>query len=245
MRKIVHLLDDIALGGVTRLISSLIPTLADEFDQQQLNLCTRFSLPPRIEADVILVHFTLGWTKLAFLFGLRLRAPRAALVVVEHTYTRGFENLNVPRRWRFRKLLRISYALADRIVCVSAGQRRWMLQAGLAAANKTFMIPCVLDLTPFAAIAEPSRQQGPMKLGAFGRFSRQKAYDTLIEAMRRVPPATAELALAGYGEDETALRAAAFGLPHVHIHGKRPPLAADQFAFCAVSLDAFQFQGSN
>ncbi|MGI4954410.1 MAG: glycosyltransferase family 4 protein [Janthinobacterium lividum] len=69
------------------------------------------------------------------------------------------------------------------------------------------------------ALPPASRQAGPLRLGAYGRYTAQKGFDLLIAAMRLVPPHVASLDLAGYGEDAAALHRAAAHLPHVRVHG--------------------------
>jgi glycosyltransferase involved in cell wall biosynthesis len=69
------------------------------------------------------------------------------------------------------------------------------------------------------------KPNAPLRLGAFGRFHRQKGFDLLIEAMRQISPSEAQLHIAGYGEDEDSLRGAAADLPHVTIGGRVDPAA--------------------
>ena len=223
-QKVIHILDDIALGGVTRLLDSLLPALGDGFDHRRVNTRTRYRLPPRLDADIVVIHFTAAWNKMPFLLGLRRACPGARILLVEHSYTGGFERLNVKSAWRFHAMLRLAYGSVERVVAVSRGQKRWMLESRLARPEQVVAIPCVLDLEPFLRIAPPAPRTGPMRLGAFGRYSRQKGFDTLIEAMRLVAPDRAHLSLAGYGEDEEALRAAAAGLPNVTMEGRVDPV---------------------
>jgi hypothetical protein len=80
MIKVVHILDDIALGGVTRLLDALLAHIGEPFEQSFLELKTRLALPPRIDAQVIVVHFTMAWDKLPFLLALRqITAPAGDL----------------------------------------------------------------------------------------------------------------------------------------------------------------------
>ncbi len=225
MRNIVHILDDVALGGVTRLLDSLLPALDAGLRHERIVQRTQRRLPPRLRADVIVVHFTMAWSKLPFLAALRLAHPAARLILVEHSYTAGFEACCVSHRARFRALLRASYGLVNHVVAVSQGQAAWMRAAGLARAGHVHVIPCVPDLAPFAAVPPAAPHTGPLRLGAFGRYAPQKGFDTLIEAMRLVAPECAHLTLAGYGEDEASLREAAATLPHVQIRGRVNPVA--------------------
>ena len=86
-------------------------------------------------------------------------------------------------------------------------------------------IPQSCDTSALAAVGDIARS-GKLRLGAYGRYAPQKGFDTLIAAMRLLPPGLATLDLAGYGPDEAALRDAAAGLPNVRIGGKiNGPLA--------------------
>ena len=61
------------------------------------------------------------------------------------------------------------------------------------------------------------RSDGPLRIGAFGRFHEQKGFDLLIRAMERVSPGTAQLQLAGDGPQRAALEDAASGFDHIVI----------------------------
>ncbi len=224
MARVVHLVDDPALGGVNRLLDSIASELSGTDRHDRLVELARMRVSPPIAADVIVVHFTLSWSKLPFLASLRLRAPRARLVLVEHSYTAAFEAACVPSQRRFRAMLRLGYRLVDLVISVSEGQARWMRKAGLVRPARLRVIPCVNDLSAFASLPYP-KPDTPMKLGAFGRFDRQKGYETLLDAMELVPPEVATLDLAGYGPEGAALRARAEGLKHVTMHERVDPVA--------------------
>ena len=217
--SIAHLVDDTALGGVMRVVSVLDSSLGDV--PQEMHRVT--PLAPlsarRFEAATIVVHFTLSWAKLPYLAALRTLNPRARLVIVEHSYTAAFEAAMVPDRRRFRTMLRLGYRMADAVGAVSMGQAGWMGRAELLRGSKLSLVPCAVPPGDFASIALPV-PGSPMRLGAFGRYHPQKGFDTLVRAMRDVPPEEATLSLAGYGEDETMLRKMASGLPHVSIGGR-------------------------
>jgi len=223
MARVLHLIDDAGLGGVTRVLADQLPLLGDGHSHEIRQVVARRRLPGALCADIVVVHFTLCWAKLPYLIALRARLGRAKLVLVEHSYTAAYEQQSVANRFRFRTMLRTAYRLADRVVAVSRGQAAWL--ASLVAPDRLVTIPQACDLSALAAVGDVARS-GKLRLGAYGRYAPQKGFDTLIAAMRLLPPGIATLYLAGYGPDEAALREAASGLHNVRIGGKiNGPLA--------------------
>lgn len=237
MKTVAYLIEDVNLGGVTRTLASQIARLEKHFRIEQHAVNADHPLPPHLDVDAVVIHYTAAWSKLPFLTLLRTQRHRRPIILVEHMYTEAFERLCVPNITRFRLMLRLTYRLADTVVAVSEGQARWMLAAGLLPAEKLKVIPSASDCSHLFDIAPPSFDATrPMRLAAFGRYSYQKGYDVLIEAMRLVPPDVATLTMAGYGEDEQALRTAARGLPHVEIGGSIKDLRAFLGACDAVAV---------
>jgi glycosyltransferase involved in cell wall biosynthesis len=216
MIRVVHLIDDVNTGGVTKVASDMARALGPGFDIRVMPVATAWKLPPRLDADIVVVDFTMSWAKLAFLLALRLARPSRSLVVVEHSYCAAYERLKVEARTRFRTLLRLSYRFADRVVAVSEGQAGWLRAARLVNVGRLVVIPQALDLAALETLPAPSVWH-TLRLGAYGRYVPQKGFDQLIAAMRLVPPEIATLRLAGYGEDEAYLRAMARDLPHVSL----------------------------
>ncbi len=220
--RCVHLCDDFALGGVAKGLGVYAhPDLAADVDSQVLPADPGRSLAPRLAADIIVTHFPPSWRTLPFLVSLRLRNPAARLVHIEHSYTGAWAAAKLTNPWRFRAMLRLAFALFDEVVAVSHGQARWLrAAAGLTGDKLQVLHPWSgsqgLDQVP------PPRPSGqrPLVLGAFGRFSEQKGFDTLINAMRRLDPARFSLLLGGFGADDAALRAQAAGLSHVSFVGR-------------------------
>ena len=170
------------------------------------------------EARVFLFEDACSWRRLPELAAFRLRRGRARIVVHEHHYSEGFEHCNVRSRARFRAMLRLSYALADRVVAVSQGQRDWMLRHRLVAPARVAVIRCVPPLQGFFAVPvkPPAR---PLILAALGRFAPQKGFDILLAAIREIPPGTVQLRIAGGGPDERALKDQCGGLRGVSFVG--------------------------
>lgn len=229
--RVAHLLDDMQLGGVTRLVAFLIEGLgACRHERFAVVASGRFGVDASLRAfnpAVLVVHFTLNWGKLPYVIALRRAFPRARIILIEHSYTDGFERFCVAAPHRFRAMLRIGYRLVDRVIAVSRGQAEWFAAHRLVAAHKVTVIPVPVALDAFLALPLPAVRPGPMRLGAFGRFHRQKGFDVLIAAMALVDPADAVLVLAGFGPDEDALAAVAARVPHVELRG----LVTDPAAF--------------
>jgi glycosyltransferase involved in cell wall biosynthesis len=235
MTKITHLIDDTAVGGVNRMLTDQTKVLGKTFDIDRLVVSPRRPLPPEVDSDIVIVHYTPSWSKLPFTTLLRAQRPDRRIVHVEHTFTRNFEAQCVPSLRRFRKMLRLTYRLADVVVAVSHAQAEWLLEAELLPSAKLVVIEPSVDLNSLLAVPEASRlTTRPLRIAAYGRYSRQKGFDVLLAAMRHVAPGTASLTMAGYGADEANLRAAAEGLPHVAIGGPVGDLASFLSAHDAV-----------
>ena len=227
MKTIALLIDDPAVGGVGRTLDNQIEQLAAEFRIRRMLVDTRHPLPPMLDDDAVIVHFSSSWAKLPFLTLARAQRSGRPIVLVEHMYSESFERVRVPNIMRFRAMLRLAYRLVDTVVCVSEGQARWMQAAGLVPAAKIRVIRSASDCQHLFEIAPPQYAgDRPLRLAAYGRYSLQKGYDVLIEAMRLVPPAVATLTFAGYGEDEAAMKLAAASLPHVRVGQSVGDLAA-------------------
>lgn len=80
-----------------------------------------------------------------------------------------------------------------------------MVQQRLLDPNKLTVIPQCRVLDDFLGIS-PKLLGQKLILGAYGRFSTQKGFDILLQAMQSLPNLDIELHLGGYGEDETKLR---------------------------------------
>ena len=215
--RIVHVLDDLAMGGVTRALKNFEhPGLAGLGRHETVDI-RKANVRATGGDDIAVIHFTANWRKLPWLTDLRLGGGFSTLILVEHTYTAGFEGCEVGHRGRFRQMLKCAYLLADTVVAVSNTQREWIIGNGLARPRKVVAIPQSRDCSKLFQLPLRQRADGPLQIGAFGRFHRQKGFDLLLEAMSRIPPHMAALKLAGTGPDEAHLRDMADGLPHVEI----------------------------
>ncbi|KAA2314248.1 glycosyltransferase [Pseudooceanicola sediminis] len=229
MLRIAHLVDDTSPGGVTRYLDFLTRDPAMQaFARHDVIAVPRNSPALRpITADIIVSHLTVTWRGLPGLMMLRARHAGTPLVHVEHSYSGGFVAARVTARARFQALLRCAYALFDRVVAVSEGQRFWLVSRNLIPAAKVDVIhPCV-DLSAFRAlpaIAGPART-----FGLIGRFDAQKGFDIAIHAFRALPDADVRLNIYGSGAEEATLRDAAGNDPRIRFH----PFVADPAAAMA------------
>ncbi|MEP1142199.1 MAG: glycosyltransferase family 4 protein [Henriciella sp.] len=216
-RRIVHILDDLAMGGVTRALKNFEhPILAQLGTHETLDIRTE---KPRAASpqDIAVIHFTSNWKKFGWLLDLKLRGGFSRVILIEHTYTRGYETSEVKPKRRFRQMLKFAYALVDTVVAVSEAQRSWILQHALTKSEKVVAIPQSRTCDNLLTLPPCARGNGPLRIGAFGRFHKQKGFDLLVDAMARIPASVAQLKIAGTGPDEAALRAKASILPHVEI----------------------------
>ncbi len=216
--RVVQLLGDAALGGVRTVVEGVCgSSLAERFDFAIAQADGPWPEGP--VPDVIVLNQACSWRGLPGLLRLRARHPRARLVVHEHHYCAGFEARNVPSRSRFRWMLRSHYRIADRVVAVSAAQAGWMRRARLVDAAR---LATVRLGRPLEALLElPAAPGGErLVLGAYGRLCRQKGFDVLLRAMRRLPPERFALRLGGEGPDLRPLQELGRGLGHVEFCGR-------------------------
>ena len=216
-RRIVHVLDDLAMGGVTRALKNFeAPALASLGRHESVDIREK-PVRAHSENDVVVVHFTANWKKLGWLLDLRLRGGFSRIILIEHSYTQGYEASEVAPKRRFRQMLRLAYRLVDQVIAVSKTQREWMLKHKLADAAKIIAIPQSRTCEDLLSIAPCKRDTGPLQIRAFGRFHKQKGFDLLVKAMARVPSTVAQLKIAGTGPDVTYLETLARDLDHVEI----------------------------
>lgn len=233
MIAVAHLLDDFAMGGVTRALTLFDqPALASCGYSQVVPIDPSARLAPSLQADLIVDHMALSWRRLAFFASLRARNPRARIVHVEHSYTRSFEENQVASPARFRTMIRLAAVMVDQFICVSGAQRDWLAKdVGVPAGKLQVIYPWSgrFDLDAVAPIAP--RKGRPLRLLAYGRFAELKNFRELIIAMRSFAPYQVELTLFGDGPDLAVLSELAAPLAHVKID---PPTneIADYLADC-------------
>lgn len=227
-QTVIHLVDDSSPGGVARVLNHIAtsPALARRHRHEVCTLRRGGLTAPRLSADIIVSHLSVSWANLPMLTALRALNPEARLIHVEHSYTEAFvANHAVPRR-RFRTLMRVAYALFDRIAPVSGPQAAWITRAGFAPEDRVSVVNPVVDLGPFLAL-EPRIEAAPRVFGLIGRLDVQKGFDIAIRAFREAAPADATLLVVGEGPERAALEALAAGDPRIRFMGwaERPEAA--------------------
>ncbi len=221
MSRLVHLLDDFGMGGVTRALTL--------FDEPELNTAASSRivaidpvarLAPTLHAELIIDHMALSWRRLAFLASLRAKHPRSRIVHVEHSYTRSFEQWNVKAKRRFRTMLRMSSLFFDEIICVSEAQRGWIAnEVGITSSKLHVIHPWTNQHQLFQVPPKSPNRGQPMRLLAYGRYASVKNFSELISAIRNMPRGMVSLTLFGDGPERDALRTLAADLPNVSVLG--------------------------
>ena len=114
--RVIHLLDDDGIGGISTVIDSFMHScLAGTCKQQLVRMQPGKCMFPSYQADVIVLHYASSWRRLAVLLLLRLLNPRARLLLHEHHYSAAVDR-QVPHRKRFHHMLRLTYRLVDTVV---------------------------------------------------------------------------------------------------------------------------------
>lgn len=206
--RLVHLLDDVRPGGVVRALDLFdSAAIRNLFESAVEHIDPGAPIAPRLDADLIVLHFPPRWGRLSFLLSLRLRNPRARVIWVEHSYTRAWERAMVHDPARFHVVLRLAARLVDQVVCVSQAQAAWLREVtglpegAVAVIHPHAANPGLEQLEPPAFVPGAT-----LRIGAYGRFSEQKGFDLLIGAHRRGLMPGSSLVIGGHGSDEPELR---------------------------------------
>ena len=227
MRHIVHLVDDVSPGGVTRLLDYIKSSddMAALGRHEVVQVDGGLSRPPKVKADVIVNHVVLSWRNLPFFMALRARHRRCPIVHMEHSYSPAFVKLHVANTGRFRAMLTISLSLFDRVISISTAQRDWLTAFARLPEDKVTLVPPFVDISRFLALDPPSG--AICKIGALGRLDGQKGFDILIRAFVAADLPGVSLEIFGDGADRSDLEALSAGHDRIHFHGHtEDPVAA-------------------
>lgn len=214
--KVLKLLSDRNLGGVNKTMEGLISSpLGEKFEFLTANVSEAQTALRSLKPDIAIFHDPCNWQNLTSLWKI---ARQTRLIIHDHHYSKGFEDYNVPSKFRFRLMLQLTYGTAHRVVAVSYAQGQWMREHNLVKSENLAVIQQSPPIAKFLEIA-PKPRDRPLVLGAYGRFSQQKGFDLLLRAMQQVPSEQVQLLLGGYGSDETMLKQIAQGLENVQFLG--------------------------
>jgi glycosyltransferase involved in cell wall biosynthesis len=215
--RVLQVLDDHSIGGITQTMHYLSKSrLGDEFEFKVARSYEVLSILKTTHPEVVIYRNPCSWRGLLNLSLIKLYTKH--LLIHEHHYSAGFETHNVENLARFRTMLKLSYGRADRVVAISEGQQTWMQQNHLVAPKKLTLInQCCVCPENFNVLPKVIRQ--PLVLGAYGRFSKQKGFDVLLQAFHLVSNLNLQLNLGGYGEDENLLKQLAQGQPNIKFWG--------------------------
>lgn len=220
--KIIHLISDLSLGGVTKNLAIFdSDILRFKFASKIMPIKSEWKIAPSLDADVIMTHFSPSWANLPFLYSLRKRNPCAKIIHMEHSYSPEWEAHNVPEPHRFHQMLKLSYARFDKIICVSKTQLAWVLAVGAAKSHKLHVINPWSDIDPLLRLQPPTFAMGrPLTIGSFGRLVKEKGFEDLIQSFLKIPSGNdISLLIGGYGPDEQRLTDLARGDPRIKFYG--------------------------
>ncbi len=216
---ILHVISDYKIGGVRSNIENiLISRLNQDFNFSVLlidKIKENKNTLKTVDPDIIVFHPANSWVNILNLLFLK---SYAKIIICEHHYYDVFDSL-VPSKIRFNLMLKLAYGLADKVIAFSCSQAEWMCQKNSVRTQNLAVIPQARDLEPFLKIPPPQLLQSPLKLGSYGRFSDEKGFVILLNALRLLPPIPVHLYLGGEGPQQAVLENLAEGLPHVELKG--------------------------
>lgn len=225
-QTILHLVDDLTPGGITRFLDHLetLPEVKGCYHQQRVAVGRGRWSAPRLSGDLIVSHLSISWRNLPMFLALRAKHPNTPMIHVEHTYTAGFMAQDVRHPTRFKTLLRTVFALFDHVVAVSSAQHAWFLQSDLLRDGHNSVINPSVDIAPFLDVK--STDLSAKRFGAIGRLEDPKGVDILLRAFRSSAPEGATLSIFGTGDAKPRLTALAGQDPRIHFKGHADPVAA-------------------
>jgi glycosyltransferase involved in cell wall biosynthesis len=215
--KILHLLSDRNVGGITACTNSLMRShLSKKYDFLLLTPDEALAQMPDLKPDLIIMHDPSAWKILPVLWRLR---SHGQVLIHDHHYSKSFEAINVPNKQRFRLALKLAHAIANYVVAVSHAQGDWMLEHKLVKPEKLTVIQQCRILDDFLSL--PIKPLGEKLIfGVYGRFSNQKGIELVLAAMQALPDLNVELLIGGYGEHEQMLHRIAEGDRRIQFVGK-------------------------
>ncbi|MGG7566197.1 glycosyltransferase family 4 protein [Rhodovulum sp. DZ06] len=212
-RRILHLLDDVMPGALTRTLAHLETVAPHVHEVQTLAFGDRLSATSG--HDVIVSHLSAEWLTPRAAAELRAAVPHLPLVHVEHALAPGHPA--VSRGPHGIEALREVYKRFDRVIACSEAQAAWLLAERLVPDGRIGVIPPASDLSGFAAL--PPAVRPARRFGVLGRLTRQKGVDIAIAAFRKLENPGLTLDIIGAGPMRDALVEQAAGDPRIRFHG--------------------------
>ncbi|PKH56699.1 glycosyl transferase family 1 [Shewanella sp. Choline-02u-19] len=224
--KVIHLIDDVKLGGVNLALESLAASrLNQHFDFQLRHIELSQLQLTRYDANIIVIHGAISWRKIPALVILKLANRSTPLLYQEHHYCREFMRHCVRHPYRFKMMLKLGYRLMDKVLTVSDQQADWLIEFGALNEKKVARVGQAKELANCIALTGV-KPYTPLRLVAYGRLAKQKGFDLLIQAMANFSEQEVTLAIAGDGEDRESLQQLAKSMPQVTLVGEVDDVAA-------------------
>lgn len=217
--NVLHLVNDTKMGGITTSIDSLGRSkLGSKFTFVLKAVKPSSWWVKDYRADVIIVHYACSWATIIPNLLTKLLNRHSKIILHEHHYTHCFEQ-TVPSVKRFRLMLKINYALFDKVVAVSHGQADWVCSNGLM--NEDFLKP-IQQCNDLETLLKVSAKKlgTTVTIGAFGRLVPVKGFDTLIKAFNLVDKPNLKLTIGGSGPEEEKLKRLAKGNNNISFAGR-------------------------
>jgi glycosyltransferase involved in cell wall biosynthesis len=221
--RIVNLLDDFALGGVTnglRIFES--PELRDLGNFQTIAFDGDAWIAPRLDADIIITHSPPNWRRIIWFHSLRLRNPKAMLIHVEHSYSKDWAEQHVSHFVQFRFMMELALKPMDEVVVVSKALEVWMREERMVKPDRLHVIYPYSNVPGLNDVPDIDiSPDKPIIVGAYGRFCDAKGFDRLIDAFKDTNKSdNLRLLLGGFGPIDAMLRKKAADCDRISFAGK-------------------------
>ncbi len=219
--KVIHLIADMSLGGVTKNLEVFEQDiLALKYESTIVEVTSEWKLAPKYDADIIITHFSPSWANLPYLYSLRKRNKYCKIVHMEHSYSPEWEAYSVTDTNRFRTMLRLSYTLFDKIICVSKTQSKWLRDIEITPSDKLHIINPWSEIESLFALPLPIiNDNKPLVIGSYGRLVKEKGFEDLIQSFLKVDNQDIHLIIGGYGPDEEYLQKLSCNNPRIKFYG--------------------------
>ncbi|MFC4255543.1 glycosyltransferase [Croceibacterium xixiisoli] len=149
------------------------------------------------QPDIIHLHGTFAGLMIRLRRLMNARKRRVPLVYCSHGWSFNMQ-VSPWVRTGYGLIERVLASQADRIICISRFEYDTALRRGIPASRLRTIYNGIADIGDDSLAAAPHDDpDGPVRLLFMGRDCAQKGYDTLVAAMRLIPPAQAQLVSVG------------------------------------------------